>query len=59
MEKIKKDSVKKGTVKKSATRGKTKIDDTFDCGCCSPVDTVDDCGCTVDGCGGVDTCMCC
>jgi hypothetical protein len=50
---------KKGIAKKSASREKTKIEDTFDCGYCIPVDTVDDCGCAVDYCGCVDTCMCC
>ena len=59
MDNIKKYGAKKGTAKKSASREKAKVDDTFECGCCSSVDTVDDCGCTVDDCGCVDTCMCC
>lgn len=42
---INKYRAKKGTVKKSAARGKTKVADTFSCGCCRPFVTVDDCGC--------------
>ena len=45
MNNIKKNRAKKGTAKRSATRGKTKVVDTFACGCCTPVVTVDDCGC--------------
>ena len=59
MDNIKKHGAKKGTAKKSVSREKPKVDDTFECGCCGPVDTVDDCGCTVDDCGCVDTCRCC
>jgi hypothetical protein len=36
---------KKGTPRKSATRGKAKVVDTFACGCCTPIVTIDDCGC--------------
>jgi hypothetical protein len=39
---IKKYSAKKGTAKKSVTRGKTKEVDAFACGCCRPIVTVDD-----------------
>jgi hypothetical protein len=59
MANIKKYREKKGIAKKSASREKTKIDATFDCGCCIPVDTVDDYGCAVNDRGCVDTCMCC
>ncbi len=59
MANIKKNEAKKDIAKKSASREKGKVDETFDCGCCSPVDTADDCGCAVDYCGCVDTCMCC
>jgi hypothetical protein len=36
---------KKRTAKKSATRVKTRVVDTFACGCCTPIVTVDECGC--------------
>ncbi len=45
MANIKKYSGKKGRGKQSASRGKTKVFDAFACGCCSPIVTVDDCGC--------------
>ena len=45
MANIKKNREKKGTAKKSATGGKTKVVDTFACGCCRPIVAVDDCGC--------------
>jgi hypothetical protein len=53
----KKNETKKEVDKKLAGREKTKVDETFDWGSSSPVD--DDCGCTIDACGCVDTCMCC
>ena len=59
MANIKKYGSKKETAKKSATRGKTEVVDTFACGCCSPIATVDECGCTVDECGCMETCMLC
>jgi hypothetical protein len=43
---------KKGTEKKSAARGKTKVADTFECGFCRPIVTVDECGC-------METCVLC
>jgi hypothetical protein len=43
---------KKGTEKKSASRGKTKVVDTFECGFCRPIVTVDECGC-------METCCLC
>jgi hypothetical protein len=49
----------KGTAKKSASREETKVEETFDCGCCGPVDMVDECGCTVNECGCMNACMCC
>jgi hypothetical protein len=57
MANIKKNEAKKEIDKKSARREKTKVDETFDGECSNPVD--DDCGCTIDACGCVDTCMCC
>ena len=45
MANLKNYKTKKGTAKKSATRGKTKAVDTFACGCCRPIVAVDDCGC--------------
>ena len=45
MANIKKYRAKKGTVKKSAARGKTRVVDTFECGFWRPMVTVDDCGC--------------
>jgi hypothetical protein len=45
MANIKKDRAKKGTAKKSATRGKTKVVEAFACECCEPIVAVDDCGC--------------
>jgi len=45
MANTKKYSGKKGTAKKSATRGKTKVVDTFACGFCVPIVMIDDCGC--------------
>ena len=45
MNNIKKNRAKKGTAKRSATREKTKVLDTFECGYCRPIVTVDDCGC--------------
>ena len=45
MANIKKNRANKGTAKRSATREKTKVVDTFACGCCTPIVTVDDCGC--------------
>ena len=45
MANIKKYGAKKGTAKKSAAREKTKVVETFACGFCRPVVTVDDCGC--------------
>ncbi len=57
MANIKKHSVKKEIAKKSASRKEIKVDEIFDWGCSSPVD--DDCGCTIDACGCVETCMCC
>jgi hypothetical protein len=41
----KKYGARKVTPKKSAIRRKTKEVDTFACGCCRPIVTVDDCGC--------------
>jgi hypothetical protein len=45
MANIKKDRAKKGTAKRSVTRGKTKAVDAFACGCCERIVVVDDCGC--------------
>jgi hypothetical protein len=56
MANIKKNETKKKIVEESARREKTKVDETFDWECSSPED---DCGCTIDACGCVNTCMCC
>ncbi len=45
MANIKEYRAKKGTAKKLATRGRKKGADTFACGCCRPIVTVDDCRC--------------
>ncbi|MCG6536161.1 MAG: hypothetical protein L7F78_16045 [Syntrophales bacterium LBB04] len=45
MENVKRNRANKGAAKKSATMGKTKVDETFACGCCRPIVTVDECGC--------------
>lgn len=58
MANIKKDEAKREIAKKSARGEKKEVDETFDWGCSSPVDD-DECGCTIDACGCVDTCMCC
>ena len=45
MANIKKHAAKKVVAKKSATRGEALVLDTYSCGCCRPVVSVDACGC--------------
>ena len=45
MANIKKHDAKKRVTKKSETRGETLVFDTYSCGCCIPVVSVDACGC--------------
>jgi hypothetical protein len=58
MANIKKEA-KKEITKKPTSREESKVDETFECGCCSPYDTVDECGCAVVDCGCEDACLCC
>ena len=44
--------------KKLVSREETKVDDTFNRGCCGSADIDDECGCMADECGCVDPCCC-